>query len=113
MSCFPTVAPISVLFFPQVPAHLAYAFCRVTQGQLAQAMSLRSSELDSNSILQAHKVLADLESLIAQKYGTSFSREDLIDSVWEEGEGETAGREAAKGRDAKAGQGGVQVCAAL
>ncbi|XP_018009273.1 vacuolar protein sorting-associated protein 53 homolog isoform X2 [Hyalella azteca] len=64
----------------KVPARLAYSFCRLTHEQLTQAMALRTADIDSTAILQAHRLLSDMESLIIQKYGTSFTYEDLLDN---------------------------------
>ena len=48
----------------QVPARFAYEFCRVTNGQLSQAMELRASDVDSSTLLLAHGLLADLEVML-------------------------------------------------
>ncbi|KAB7507366.1 Vacuolar protein sorting-associated protein 53-like protein [Armadillidium nasatum] len=63
---------LAAMFPPswQVPAKLAYGFCEMTNKQLTQAMQLRQQELDVASILQAHKILSELETLLAKKYST-------------------------------------------
>ena len=60
-----------------MPARFALAFCRLSNSQLSHGMQLRAGDVDSASLLHAHKVLADLEGLIIQKYGTTFTASDV------------------------------------
>ncbi|KAF2353495.1 Vps53-like N-terminal [Trinorchestia longiramus] len=49
--------------------------------KLTQAMVLRPGDVDSTTLLQAHRLLSDMESLIIQKYGTTFTYDDLLEST--------------------------------
>ena len=55
-------------FILQVPARLALGFCDMTKSQLSKAMSMRPHDVDVSALLHAHKVMAELELLLARKY---------------------------------------------
>ncbi|KAK7082195.1 Vacuolar protein sorting-associated protein 53 [Halocaridina rubra] len=61
---------LAAMFPPswQVPARLALSFCEVTRSQLSRAMELRSQDIDVGTLLHAHKVMSELESLLIRKY---------------------------------------------
>ncbi|KAK4293498.1 hypothetical protein Pmani_033807 [Petrolisthes manimaculis] len=61
---------LAAMFPPswQVPARLALSFCEVTRGQLTRTMELRTHDIDVATLLHAHKVMSDLESLLVRKY---------------------------------------------
>ncbi|XP_064096646.1 vacuolar protein sorting-associated protein 53 homolog isoform X2 [Macrobrachium nipponense] len=61
---------LAAMFPPswQVPARLALSFCEVTRSQLSHAMELRSQDIDVGTLLHAHKVMSELESLLIRKY---------------------------------------------
>ncbi|XP_047483637.1 vacuolar protein sorting-associated protein 53 homolog [Penaeus chinensis] len=68
---------LAAMFPPswQVPARLALAFCEVTRSQLSHAMELRPQDIDVGTLLHAHKIMSELESLLVRKY-TSFQPHD-------------------------------------
>ncbi|CAL4152712.1 unnamed protein product [Meganyctiphanes norvegica] len=61
---------LAAMFPPtwQVPARLALAFCELTCTQLSQAMEMRTHDVDVATLLHAHKVMSELESLLIRKY---------------------------------------------
>lgn len=61
---------LAAMFPPswQVPARLALSFCEVTRSQLSRAMELRTQDIDVGTLLHAHKVMSELESLLVRKY---------------------------------------------
>ncbi|XP_076066682.1 vacuolar protein sorting 53 [Oratosquilla oratoria] len=61
---------LAAMFPPtwQVPARLALSFCEVTRSQLSHAMELRAQDIDVGVLLHAHKVMFELETLLARKY---------------------------------------------
>ncbi|KAK8379291.1 hypothetical protein O3P69_019277 [Scylla paramamosain] len=61
---------LAAMFPPswQVPARLALSFCDITRTQLAKAMELRTQDVDVATLLHAHKVMSELESVLVRKY---------------------------------------------